>query len=354
MTVDERLRDHQPIHYADVYERPVFMQRWERLRHRQAHEVVQLIAEAWGVFSFCYPGVGATAALIVGNTLGLQNYGSFLTIGFAYAMGIVFALVTGASTSGGHINPGVTVTLVLFKGFPKWKGVRSRNVRYILAQILGGYVACLLVYVQWHNQIKQVEAMLIANGTFDSVVFTSSGPAGISGIYVAPGTNLGFVFVNELVADFFIAMVIWTTLDPTNFSAPPAAGPWLVGLAYAAAVWAFAGAGLATNTARDLGGRLAAMTIYGSGASGGHYAAITALANILSTNAAYVMYELVFKDSSRGIYHCYACFEALPNSGHGTCRPRHGRVMNCASADDGLRHKSRTAFVRHLQRGLTA
>ncbi|KAI0032548.1 aquaporin-like protein [Vararia minispora EC-137] len=294
MTVVERSRNHQPIHYADVYERPVFMQRWERLRHRQAHEVVQLIAEAWGVFSFCYPGIGATAALITGNTLGLQNYGSFLTVGFAYAMGIVFALVTGASTSGGHFNPGVTVAFVLFKGFPKWKAVR-----YILVQILGAYVACLLVYVQWHNQIKQVEAALVANGTFDSVVFTSSGPAGISAIYVAPGTNLGFVFVNELVVDFFIAMVIWTTLDPTNFFAPPAAGPWLVGLAYAAAVWAFAGAGLATNTARDLGGRFAAMTIYGSSASGGHYAAITTLTNILSTNAAYVVYEFVFKDSSR-------------------------------------------------------
>jgi len=57
---------------------------------------------------------------------------------------------------------------------------------------------------------------------------------------------------------------------------------------------------VAANTARDLGGRLVAISIWGTRASGGSYAAIAALTNILATVAAYAFYEFIFKDSSRG------------------------------------------------------
>ena len=56
---------------------------------------------------------------------------------------------------------------------------------------------------------------------------------------------------------------------------------------------------VAANTARDVGGRLAAIAIWGTRASGGKYAAIAALTNILATVAAYAFYEFVFKDSNR-------------------------------------------------------
>jgi len=57
---------------------------------------------------------------------------------------------------------------------------------------------------------------------------------------------------------------------------------------------------VAANTARDVGGRLAAIAIWGTKANGGSYAAIAALTNILATLLAYALYEFVLKDSSRG------------------------------------------------------
>jgi len=57
---------------------------------------------------------------------------------------------------------------------------------------------------------------------------------------------------------------------------------------------------VAANTARDVGGRLVAITVWGTKANGGKYAAIAALTNILATVAAYAFYEFTFKDSSRG------------------------------------------------------
>lgn len=53
---------------------------------------------------------------------GFTSLGLF-QIGIGYALGIIFAINVCAGTSGGHFSPAVTITLVLFKGFPKAKAV---------------------------------------------------------------------------------------------------------------------------------------------------------------------------------------------------------------------------------------
>ncbi|KAI0041921.1 aquaporin-like protein [Auriscalpium vulgare] len=248
----------------------------------------------FGVFFYCYAGMGATASFILGNILKIEGIGSLLTIGFAYMAGIGFALIVASGTSGGHFNPAVTIVRVLFRGFPVWKGLR-----YIVAQILGGYITSLIIYWQWKPLITETEAALTVAGAYDLVNFTAQGPAGIFALYVTKGTPLGLVWVNEFIVDFFIGLVIFACLDPTNFLCPPSLGPWTVGLAYAVGIWSYSPNGLAANAARDVGGRLAAISIWGLKASGGRYAAIAALTNIPATILAYLVYEIIFKDSSR-------------------------------------------------------
>ena len=67
------------------------------------------------------------------------------------------------------------------------------------------------------------------------------------------------------------------------------------------AIWGFATPGLAANSARDVGGRLAALSIWGMKASGGTYAAIAALTNIPAMLIAVAVYEFFLTDSSRGM-----------------------------------------------------
>ncbi|KAI9439990.1 aquaporin-like protein [Lactarius indigo] len=272
---------HRVVHLADVEPRPAIFRSWERTRHRRAQWLVECVAEMLGVFCYCYAGVGATAAFVVGNILGLDGAGSLLTVGFAYALGIVVALVVFSATSGGHFSPAVTL--------PKEQG-------YIVAQIFGGFAANLFVYWQWRTLIQEAEAALIAAGKYQAVNFSSQGPAGIFALYSNPADPVGLVFLNELVSDFFIGVVISACLDPTNFFAPPGAVPWIIG----PDIMADISNTVAANTARDVGGRLAAIAIWGTKANGGSYAAIAALTNILATFLAYSLYEFVLKDSSRG------------------------------------------------------
>ena len=58
------------------------------------------------------------------------GFGSLLQVGFAFALGIAFAIMTCAPVSGGHFNPAVTISLAIWQGFP-W----SKVPRYIFSQV---------------------------------------------------------------------------------------------------------------------------------------------------------------------------------------------------------------------------
>ncbi|KAI0683379.1 aquaporin-like protein [Cytidiella melzeri] len=283
------------VHLADISTRPPIFTLWERHRHRQAHWIVESVAEATGVFFYVFFGVGAVAGFNIGSLSG-ESINTLQTVGLGFAFGIMLALVTCSATSGGHFNPAVTICLVIFKGFPPLKAVR-----YIVSQIIGAYLAAMMVYAQYRPTIRAVEAAMVAKGIFETVNYTPSGLAGIFACYAPAGADLGLALLNEFVCDFLIGLVIWACLDPTNFLVPPSAAPFIIGLTYAVCIWGFALNGLSTNTARDLGTRFAAMSIWGTDAAGGKYAAIAALANIPATILGAVFYEVFLLDSSRVI-----------------------------------------------------
>ncbi|KAI0093408.1 aquaporin-like protein [Irpex rosettiformis] len=311
-------------HLADVMPRPPILSRWERVRHRQVHWLAECVAEATGVFLYVFAGVGATVPYTIGNILGEPGLSTLFTIGWAYALGIALAIIICSPTSGGNFNPAVTISFVLFRKMSKRKAAR-----YIVAQILGGYIACLVVYLQYRHLILEAQALLASKGTLESTLFTPSGPAGIFALYVSPGSSLGQVFFSEFVCDFVLGLVIWASLDPTNFLVPPSASPWVIALTYAMTIWGFVPVGLSANTARDLGGRFMALTIWGRAASGGSYAAIAALTNIPATICAVLFYEFWLADSSRVVTPIHLDFLA----GH-EAHIEHGAQMSIMTSTD--------------------
>lgn len=63
----------------------------------------EMAAEATGVFFYVFPGIAAICVLTLSP--GEAYLGSILQVGFAFALGIAFAIITCAQVSGGHFNP---------------------------------------------------------------------------------------------------------------------------------------------------------------------------------------------------------------------------------------------------------
>lgn len=142
-----------------------------------------------------YPGIAATATFFLNQ----ENpaYSSLLQIGLAYALGIAFAIICLAPTSGGHFNPAITICFAIWQGFP-WKKVPY----YIFSQIFGAFIAGLLMLGQYWQQISALAAETTAAGR--GTVFLG-GPASILCPFPAPNqTNLGYLFFIEFFVDAYI------------------------------------------------------------------------------------------------------------------------------------------------------
>ncbi|KAJ9627046.1 hypothetical protein H2203_003506 [Taxawa tesnikishii (nom. ined.)] len=252
-----------------------------------------MAAEATGVFFYVYPGIAATASFTLNKFD--PAFGSMLQIGFAYAMGIAFAIITCASTSGGHFNPAMTICFATWQGFP-WKKVPY----YIFAQVFGAFMAGLMLMGQYHEQISAYAAATTAAG--EGTVF-NGGPASI--LCSFPGAtqnNLGYLFLIEFFVDSYIGIVLWAALDPANPFISPASAPFVIGLAYSAMIWGFADITISTNLARDLGTRIVAAIFYGGEAfSYKNYSWISILINVPATLFATAYYEMLMRDSLQKI-----------------------------------------------------
>jgi glycerol uptake facilitator-like aquaporin len=270
---------------------------WEDIRNtREVHWAMECFAEMLGVCIYVYFGIGATAGWVIGNINKETGTSSVLQIGFGYTFGVFFALIICATTSGGHLSPAVTIAFCIFKKFPALKAMR-----YIIAQTIGAFIACLLVYNQWKVYIDDAETLLRAAGAYAATQFTPNGPAGIFVPYLSPGQTLHRAFMNEFVNCTIVAMIIWAALDPTNYFAPPVLTPFLISFGFGVIIWGFDAPGLSLNTARDIGARLMAVTIWGLPAIGGRYAVIGALTNIPATLLGVSIYEFFLVDSDRAI-----------------------------------------------------
>lgn len=263
---------------------------FERWRPRWLREV---IAEATGVFLYVFPGIASVAAFTLNGAspVGVSAFSSIFQIGWAFALGIAFAIIVCAPTSGGHFNPAVTMCLVIWQGFPIKKACY-----YVAGQIFGSFMAGMLVMGMYWVQIQEMKNEFLAAG---KPLVAGGAPASILCAFpAAEQTNLGYVAMTEFFVDSFIGMVIWACIDPSNPFITPGSIPVLIGLGYGVMIWGFADNTISTNLARDLGTRIVAAIFFGKEAfTYRDYSPIAILVNLPATLFATAYYELVMRDS---------------------------------------------------------
>ncbi|CDL84128.1 MIP/aquaporin family protein [Xenorhabdus szentirmaii] len=205
----------------------------------------QCISEFLGTSLLVFFGLGCVAAArLAGAQLGLWE------ISIIWGFGVALAVYLTAGISGAHLNPAVTIALCLFANFD-----RKKVLPYIIAQMLGGFVAALFVYMMYYNLFLDYEqAHNIVRGSQESL-FT----AGVFSTYPATQISVLHAFIVEvIIAAVLLCLIMALTDDGNGLPRGPLA-PLLIGILIAVIGGSFGPlTGFALNPARDFGPKLVA------------------------------------------------------------------------------------------------
>jgi glycerol uptake facilitator protein len=239
-----------------------------------------LIAEMFGTAILILLGDGVVANVILQRTKGYNSGWIVITSGWALAVTIAVYCVS--SISGAHLNPAVSIALATIGGFP-WSKVPG----YIAAQIVGGFLGGVLVWLQYLPHFSATPDAETKLGVFCTT------PA-----IRRFGPNL----VSEIIGGFMLVLALLAVLSPGNFAAgsdlAKGFGPVLVGVIVAAIGLSLGGpTGYAINPARDLGPRIAhaVLPIAGKGGSDWRYAWIPILGPIIGGVLGALLYQVMWK-----------------------------------------------------------
>lgn len=217
------------------------------------------LAEFFGTMLLVLLGDGVVAAVVLKDSKA-QNAG-WLTIVIGWGLAVMLAIYAVGSISGAHLNPAITIALAMNGSFPS-----DQVVGYVLAQMCGGIVGAILVWLHYLPHWK---------GTSD--------PAAKLGVFCnAPAIrNVFSNLVSEIIATAVLVLAL-LFLGVNEFS--QGFKPLVVGLLIISIGLSLGGTtGFAINPARDLGPRIAhfILPIPGKGNSDWGYAWIPVVGPIV-------------------------------------------------------------------------
>jgi aquaporin Z len=156
-------------------------------------------AEFFGTFWLVLGGCGSAVISAAYPGLGI----GFLGVALAFGLTVVVMVQALGHISGGHLNPAISLGLVVGKRFPA-----SDLIPYIVAQVVGGIAAAGVLYVIASGK----EGFSLAGG-FASNGYAEHSPGGYS---------LTACLVTEIVLTFVFLLVVMGSTDkraPAGFAA---------------------------------------------------------------------------------------------------------------------------------------
>jgi glycerol uptake facilitator protein len=218
--------------------------------------VGEMLAEFFGTFVLIALGDGSVAVSVAGlpgsgrQVLHLAPFGpaNWLIIVWGWAFAVTFGVYVAGGVSGAHINPAVTLSFAVRRGFA-WRKV----IPYWTAQVAGAFSGAALVYavygsaINWYNSSSHLTRPRSLS-TFS--IFATFPAAYFHGSFVGP-------FVDQVVGTAILVALIAALIDRRNQAPGANLSALLVGLVVAAIGLSYgANAGYAINPARDFGPRL--------------------------------------------------------------------------------------------------
>ncbi|MEB3376892.1 MIP/aquaporin family protein [Pediococcus pentosaceus] len=194
---------------------------------------LQLLGEFIGTFVLVLLGDGVVAG--VGLRKSKAEGSGWIAITLGWGLAVTLGVYASSFLSPAHLNPAVSVGMAIAGKFP-WSSV----IPYSIAQILGGLVGGIVVWIHYYPHWKETKDKDAILGTF------ATEPA---------IRNYSMNFISEVVGT---AVLIFGLLAFTRGQFTQGLNPIAVGVLITAIGLSLGGTtGYAINPARDLGPRLA-------------------------------------------------------------------------------------------------
>lgn len=201
-------------------------------------------AEFFGTMVLIVIGCGVVAMVVLfgTGTPGEIVNGGFTNITLAWGLGVTMGVYTAGRISGAHLNPAVTISVAVFRGFP-W----SKVLPYCIAQIAGAFCAAAVVFLNYRHAFERFDPMLERTaGVFSTFPTFPNAPAA--------------GFFDQVIGTAILLFLIMAIGDERNMAPGSNLMPLMIGLIVVAIGMSFGGLhGYAINPARDFGPRLLTM-----------------------------------------------------------------------------------------------
>jgi glycerol uptake facilitator protein len=201
----------------------------------------ELAAEFFGTLILILFGNGVVAMVVLfGHGVpGEIVNGGYTNITLAWGLAVTMGVYVAGKITGGHINPAVTLSVAIFRGFP-WRKV----IPYWIVQTAGAFVAAAIVYWNYRPQFHLVDPGL-------------DHTAGVFTTFPAFPMQLSAGLLDQTIGTALLLFMILAITDERN--QPPQANlmPVMIGAIVVVIGMGFGGLhGFAINPARDFGPRL--------------------------------------------------------------------------------------------------
>jgi glycerol uptake facilitator len=233
------------------------------------------VAEVVGTALLILFGDGVVAAVLLSKSKA-QNSG-WIVIATGWGLAVAIPVYAVGRISGAHINPAVTLALAVAGKFP-WSQVPA----YIAAQLAGGFVGAVLVWLTYLAHWRETEDTNLKLMVFSTMPAIRRAPMNL---------------LTEMIATAALVFGL-LAIAANNPAAQSGLTPLLVGLLVVAIGLSLGGpTGYAINPARDLAPRVAhaLLPIGGKGGSDWSYSWIPIVGPLIGGVAGALAFAILFK-----------------------------------------------------------
>ncbi|KAM6981241.1 aquaporin-9b [Aplochiton taeniatus] len=203
--------------------------------------IKEFLAEFLGIFVLILFGCGSVAQTVLSK----GDLGEPLTIHIGFTLGVMMAVYIAGGVSGAHVNPAVSLAMVILGKLP----VKKFPV-YVVAQFLGAFAGSCAVYGLYYDALTEYTGGVLS-------VTGENSTAKIFASYPAQHLSVLNGFVDQVIATAALVLCILAITDGKNIGAPRGMEPLCIGLIIMAiGVSMGLNCGYPINPARDLGPRV--------------------------------------------------------------------------------------------------